>query len=135
MQLRLDYLLKPPQTGFWSTSIYHFIFIPVTLNKTHYYTFIGKGIQRLSHRMNQEIFSRNNLVMKRLWNLHTNTYENGVLDTKTKEMLGLVVRRGGCYIVMIVSGTIFENPWGSLRPRCTRSFAWATIVGGTIVPP
>jgi hypothetical protein len=59
--------------------------------------------------MNQVIFSKNNLVMKRLWNLDTNTYENGVLDTKTKEMLGLVVRRGGCSVVMIVSSTILEN--------------------------
>jgi hypothetical protein len=123
MQIRLDYLLKSPQSAL-GTASYHFIFIPVTLNKTYYYTFIGTGIQRLSHRMNQEIFSKNKLVMKRLWNLDTNTYENGVLDTKTKEMLGLVVRRDGCYNVMIVSGTIFENPWGSLRPGCTRSLPW-----------
>ena len=47
--------------------------------------------------------------MKRLWNLDTNSFENGVLDTKTKEMLGLVVRRGGCCVVMIVSSTILEN--------------------------
>jgi hypothetical protein len=44
-------------------------------------------------RMNEVILSKNNLVMKRLWNLDTNTYENGTLDTKTKEMLGLVVRQ------------------------------------------
>jgi hypothetical protein len=43
--------------------------------------------------MNEVILSKNNLVMKRLWNLDTNTYENGALDTKTKEMLGLVVRQ------------------------------------------
>jgi hypothetical protein len=34
--------------------------------------------------MNGVILSKNNLVMKRLWNLDTNTYENGALDTKTK---------------------------------------------------
>jgi len=28
--------------------------------------------------------------MKRLWNLDTNTYENGTLASRTKEMLGLV---------------------------------------------
>jgi hypothetical protein len=44
-------------------------------------------------RMNEVILSKNNLGMKRLWNLDTNTYENGTLDTKTKEMLGLVVRQ------------------------------------------
>lgn len=53
-------------------------------------------------RMNEVILSKNNLVMKRLWNLDTNTYEDGALDKKTKEMLGWVVRRGGCFVVMIV---------------------------------
>ncbi len=41
-------------------------------------------------KMNDVILSKNNLVMKRLWNLDTNTYEDGALDKKTKEMLGLV---------------------------------------------
>jgi AhpD family alkylhydroperoxidase len=41
-------------------------------------------------KMNDVILSKNNLVMKRLWNLDTNTYEEGALDKKTKEMLGLV---------------------------------------------
>lgn len=44
-------------------------------------------------RMNEVILSKNNLVMKRLWNLDSNTYEEGALDKKTKEMLGLVVRQ------------------------------------------
>ncbi len=60
-------------------------------------------------RMNEVILSKNNLVMKRLWNLDTNTYEDGALDKKTKEMLGLVVRRGGCCVAMIVSNTILVN--------------------------
>ena len=60
-------------------------------------------------RMNEAILSKNNLVMKRLWNLDTNTYENGALDTKTKEMLGLVVRRGGCFVEMIVSSITLGN--------------------------
>jgi len=34
--------------------------------------------------MNEVILKNNNLVMKRLWNLDTNTYEEGVLDKKTK---------------------------------------------------
>ena len=41
-------------------------------------------------KMNEVILSKNNLVMKRLWNLDTNTYEDGALDKRTKEMLGLV---------------------------------------------
>jgi hypothetical protein len=77
-------------------------------------------------RMNEVILSKNNLVMKRLWNLDTNTYENGALDTKTKEMLGLVVRRDGCFVVMIVSGTTWVNAmnWELQQPGCTRSLRW-----------
>ena len=41
-------------------------------------------------KMNDVILSKNNLVMKRLWNLDTNTYDEGALNKKTKEMLGLV---------------------------------------------
>ena len=88
-------------------------------------------------RMNEVILSKNNLVMKRLWNLDTNTYENGALDTKTKEMLGLVVRRGGtlrcddcikyhlgkCHELAISTAQVYEI------------FAVANIVGGTIVIP
>ena len=41
-------------------------------------------------KMNEVILAKDNLVIKRLWNLDTNTYEAGALDVKTKEMLGLV---------------------------------------------
>lgn len=41
-------------------------------------------------KMNAVILGKNNLVMKRLWNLDTNTYEDGALSRNTKEMLGLV---------------------------------------------
>ena len=75
--------------------------------------------------------------MKRLWNLDTNTYENGALDTTTKEMLGLVVRLrrmlrcddyikyhlGKCYELEITTAQVYEI------------FAVANIVGGTIVIP
>ncbi len=41
-------------------------------------------------RMNEKILSADNLVLKRLFNLDTNTYQEGALPTRTKEMLGLV---------------------------------------------
>ena len=37
-------------------------------------------------KMNDVILSKDNLVLKRLWNLDTNTYDDGALDKKTKEM-------------------------------------------------
>ncbi len=86
-------------------------------------------------RMNEVILENNNLVMKRLWNLDTNTYEDGALDKKTKEMLGLVASMvlrcddcikyhlGKCHELGINTTELYEI------------FAVANIVGGTIVVP
>jgi AhpD family alkylhydroperoxidase len=86
-------------------------------------------------RMNEVILSKNNLVMKRLWNLDTNAYDEGQLDRKTKEMLGLVASMvlrcddcikyhlGKCHEEGIATEAIYEV------------FAIANIVGGTIVIP
>jgi AhpD family alkylhydroperoxidase len=86
-------------------------------------------------KMNEVILGKNNLVMKRLWNLDTNTYEEGALSTQTKEMLGLVASMvlrcddcikyhlGKCYEQQITTEQLYEI------------FAVANIVGGTIVIP
>ncbi len=86
-------------------------------------------------RMNDIILSKNNLVLKRLWNLDTNTYEEGHLSVATKEMLGLVASMvlrcddcikyhlGKCWELKVTTPEIYEI------------FAVANIVGGTIVIP
>jgi AhpD family alkylhydroperoxidase len=86
-------------------------------------------------KMNDVILSKNNLVMKRLWNLDTNTDEEGVLSKKTKEMLGLVASMvlrcddcikyhlGKCFELEMTTEEIYEI------------FSVANIVGGTIVIP
>lgn len=38
--------------------------------------------------MNDIILSKDNLVIKRLWNLDTNTYAEGTLDVKRKNCWG-----------------------------------------------
>jgi hypothetical protein len=48
---------------------------------------MGKLVEEFNdyrEKMNEVILSKNNLVMKRLWNLDTNTYDDGALDKKTK---------------------------------------------------
>ncbi|MGZ4049614.1 MAG: carboxymuconolactone decarboxylase family protein [Bacteroidia bacterium] len=86
-------------------------------------------------KMNEIILSKNNLVMKRLWNLDTNTYEEGALDKKTKEMLGLVasmvLRCDDC--IKYHLGKSFEL--GVSTDEMYEIFAVANIVGGTIVIP
>jgi AhpD family alkylhydroperoxidase len=86
-------------------------------------------------KMNEVILNKNNLVMKRLWNLDTNTYEDGALDRRTKEMLGLAASMvlrcddcikyhlGKCYELKVTTEEVYEI------------FAVANIVGGTIVIP
>lgn len=86
-------------------------------------------------RMNDKILSHDNLVIKRLYNLDTNTYADGALSSKTKEMLGLVASMvlrcddcikyhlGKCRELGVTTDEVFEI------------FAVANIVGGTIVIP
>ena len=40
--------------------------------------------------MNGKLLADNNKIIKRIFNLDTNAYSEGVLDIKTKELLGLV---------------------------------------------
>jgi AhpD family alkylhydroperoxidase len=86
-------------------------------------------------KMNDVILSKNNLVMKRLWNLDTNTYEKGALDTKTKEMLGLVasmvLRCDDCIKYHLGK----SHELGINTDEMYEIFAVANIVGGTIVIP
>ena len=86
-------------------------------------------------KMNEVILGKDNLVMKRLWNLDTNTYEAGALDKKTKEMLGLVasmvLRCDDC--IKYHLGKSFEL--GISTEQLYEVFAVANIVGGTIVIP
>ncbi|HSC54353.1 MAG TPA: carboxymuconolactone decarboxylase family protein [Phnomibacter sp.] len=86
-------------------------------------------------RMNDVILSKDNLVIKRLWNLDTNTYAEGALSTKTKEMLGLVasmvLRCDDC--IKYHLGKSHEQ--GITTEEMYEIFAVANIVGGTIVIP
>ena len=86
-------------------------------------------------QMNDLILSKDNLVIKRLWNLDTNTYAAGALDTITKEMLGLVasmvLRCDDC--IKYHLGKCREL--GVSTEQVYEVFAVANIVGGTIVIP
>jgi len=86
-------------------------------------------------KMNEVILGKQNKVINRLFNLDTNTYAEGALPVKTKEMLGLVASMvlrcddcikyhlGKCHEEGITTAEIYEI------------FAVANIVGGTIVIP
>jgi AhpD family alkylhydroperoxidase len=86
-------------------------------------------------KMNQIILSKDNLVIKRLWNLDTNTYAEGTLDVKTKELLGLVasmvLRCDDCIKYHLGK----SHELGVSTEQMYEVFAVANIVGGTIVIP
>jgi AhpD family alkylhydroperoxidase len=86
-------------------------------------------------KMNDVILSKDNLVLKRLWNLDTNTYDDGALDKKTKEMLGLVasmvLRCDDCIKYHLQKC----HELGLSTNEVYEIFAVANIVGGTIVIP
>lgn len=86
-------------------------------------------------KMNAVILGKDNLVLKRLFNLDTQTYSEGALNVKTKEMLGLVAS-----MVLRCDDCIKYHLEKCHQQGCTTEeiyeiFAVANIVGGTIVIP
>lgn len=86
-------------------------------------------------KMNEVILGKDNLVIKRLFNLDTQTYSEGALTVKTKEMLGLVAS-----MVLRCDDCIKYHLEKCKQQGCTTEeiyevFAIANIVGGTIVIP
>jgi len=86
-------------------------------------------------RMNERIMASDNLVIKRLFNLDANTYSEGALPVKTKEMLGLVasmvLRCDDCIKYHLQKC----HEEGVTTDEVYEVFAIANIVGGTIVIP
>jgi AhpD family alkylhydroperoxidase len=85
--------------------------------------------------MNEKIWMKNNKVINRFFNLDQNTYTDGALSARTKEMMGLVASMvlrcedcinyhvGKCYEMGISEDELFEI------------FSVACVVGGSIVIP
>jgi AhpD family alkylhydroperoxidase len=86
-------------------------------------------------KMNERLLAADDKIIKRIFNLDTNTYMEGALSVKTKEMLGLVssmvlrcddcvkYHLEQCYKLGVSRKEIFEI------------FGIANLIGGTIVIP
>jgi AhpD family alkylhydroperoxidase len=86
-------------------------------------------------KMNERIMESDSLIIKRIFNLDTNAYQEGALDVKSKELIGLtcsLVLRcddcvkyhlGKCKEVGFTTGEVHE------------AMGVATLIGGTIVIP
>jgi AhpD family alkylhydroperoxidase len=87
-------------------------------------------------KMNEKLLSaENNKIIKRIFNLDTNTYLEGALDVRTKEMLGLVasmvLRCDDCIKYHLQKC----HELGVSTEEMMEIFGVANLVGGTIVIP
>lgn len=85
--------------------------------------------------MNDRILAQDNKVLKRFFSLDNQTYQDGALSEKTKEMLGLVasmvLRCDDC--IKYHLGTAYEL--GVTTDEVYEIFSVANLVGGSICIP
>jgi AhpD family alkylhydroperoxidase len=85
--------------------------------------------------MNEKLLGNNHLGIKRFFALDTQAYEDGALDKRTKELLGLVasivLRCDDCITYHIKQSAAV----GVTRPEFLDAFNVALVVGGSITIP
>lgn len=94
-----------------------------------------KEFREFREKMNQKIFDSGHLGIKRFFTLDSKAYEDGVLSSKVKELLGLVasmvLRCDDCIsyhiIQSVIEGVTDDEFW--------ETFNVALVVGGSIVIP
>ncbi len=86
-------------------------------------------------RMNERILAEPNQVVRRFFALDTQTYQDGALDVKTKELLGLVasmvLRCDDCISYHVAQC----KEAGASRAELFETFSVGLVVGGSIVIP
>lgn len=96
---------------------------------------IIKEFNAYRSKMNKKMLADNNKIIKRIFNLDTNTYAEGVLSKKTKELLGLgnslVLRCDDC--VKYHLEECFKL--GLTKEEVIEGMSVSLLVGGTIVIP
>jgi len=91
--------------------------------------------QKLRTELNQEILACGHLGMKRFFTLDHQAYDPGALNTKTKELLGLVastvLRCDDCITYHLVRAS--EVGWS--RAEVIDALYVALVIGGSITVP
>lgn len=94
-----------------------------------------KAFTEFRQRMNDRILGQGNQVVKRFFALDTQTYKDGALDLKTKELLGLVasmvLRCDDCISYHVAQC----KEAGVNRDEMFEAFSIGLVVGGSIVIP
>ena len=86
-------------------------------------------------RLNENVFKADNLVLKRFYNIDHNTYLEGTVPAKYKELMGLaasgVLRCDDCITYHVIQAFRL----GVTRAEQEESLNVALVVGGSIVIP
>mgnify|MGYP000875823365 FL=1 len=94
-----------------------------------------KAFTEFRQRMNQRILEQDNQVVRRFFALDTQTYKEGALGVKTKELLGLVaslvLRCDDCISYHVAQC----KEAGVNREEFFEAFSVGLVVGGSIVIP
>jgi len=94
-----------------------------------------KAFNEYRKRMNERILSSGNLEMKRFWALDSRAYEEGALDERTKELLGLatsmVLRCENCVDYHVIRCVQL----GFTDEELLEALNVALVVGGSITIP
>ena len=94
-----------------------------------------REFREFREKMNKRILDEGHKGIQRFWNLDTQAYADGVLPSKTKELLGLtasmVLRCDDC----IAYHVIRSREEGCSRAELFEAFNVALVVGGSIVIP
>lgn len=94
-----------------------------------------KAFNDYRKKMNDRILAQDNKVLKRFWSLDNQTYQDGALSEKTKELLGLVasmvLRCDDCIKYHLETC----HKLGSSTDEIYEVFSVANLVGGSIVIP
>ena len=87
------------------------------------------------NKMNEKLLAQDNKVIKKIFNLDANTYMDGALPARVKEMLGLVgsmvLRCDDCIRYHLEKC----NEHDLSTEEIMEVFAIANLIGGTIVIP
>jgi len=86
-------------------------------------------------RLNANVNAADNALLKRFYNIDHNTYLEGAIPSKYKELMGLVVSAGLRCDDCINYHIIQSYRLGASRPEQEEALNVALVVGGTIVIP
>lgn len=94
-----------------------------------------KKIREYREKMNSIILAEDNLEIKRFFSLDSQSYREGAIDSKTKELVGLAVSTA-----LRCNDCIFYHldraiGLGATKPELVETLNIALIIGGSIVIP